>query len=50
MHFDTGLGSSDHLQHVLLVALLTPLAIFAVRLYNARVKFIHLKKQGLVSK
>lgn len=49
MHFETGLGSFHHLQQALLVAFLSLLAIFVVKLYNARVRFIKLKKQGLVS-
>lgn len=49
MHFQVRLGSFQHSQQAVLLACLTVLAIFVVKLYNARVRFMRLKEQGLVS-
>lgn len=44
----TGLWSESYVQEVLVLICVSLLGIFAVKLYNARVRFINLKKQGLV--
>ena len=49
MQFQTRLGSLQHFQQAVLLACLSLLAIFVVKLYNARMRFIKLKRQGLVN-
>ena len=49
MQLQNQMGSFRHLQQALLIACLSLLAIFVFKLYNARVRFIELRKKGLVS-
>ena len=48
MKSNIGLGDSQGIQGALFVTCLTLLAIFLVKLFNARMHFIKLKRQGLV--
>ena len=48
MLFNIGLGGSQDIQRALFVACLTLFAVFLVKLFNARMNFIKLKRQGLV--
>ena len=48
MLFNIRLGDSQDVQRALFVACLTLFAIFLVKLFNARLHFIKLKRQGLV--
>ena len=49
MQLQNQMGSFPYLQQALLIACLSLLAIFVVKLYNARARFIELRKKGLVS-
>ena len=48
MVFNIGLEDSQDIQRALNIACLTLFAIFLVKLFNARMHFIKLKRQGLV--
>ena len=48
MFFDISLGSFQHFQRAIAVVCMSIVAIFLVNLYKARLRFIKLKKQGLV--
>ena len=48
MFFNTELEDSQNIQRALGFAFLTLFAIFLVKLFNARMHFIKLKRQGLV--
>ena len=48
MLFNIGLGDSHDIQRALFVACFTLFAIFLVKLFNARMHFVKLKRQGLV--
>lgn len=48
MHLEIGPGIVQHLEQALLIACFTLLTIFVLKLYNARVRFTRLKRQGLV--
>ena len=48
MHLNIGQEIVRHFEQALLLACFTLLAIFIPKLYNARVRFINLRRQGLV--